>query len=304
MPAKKFSLIVVVFAFSLLIVAGLLHSQHFIYNENSLLYQYQEHKLDNLRDTKIMTLIVGDSSAGNAIDAAYFSKLSGERSVSVALTGSFGLIGTLNMIKKVLPAHPEIKNIIIMQSLDVWYRPLSLTGYFMIRSTPLSEMKGSINNIYAQYLAYLFDIQEINWFVKHLFEKLETVMDAEYDFFKQKPHTYANGKSHLKGKDHLSKAINADKVKVLSLIDRLCKREKLNCVYLHGPLHEKLVKEDKVTIDAINKTLSNTMHTIHFDPKPYALSEDKMGDSNDHVDVSYKKQSTKESYNKAFKGKF
>lgn len=304
MPAKKFSLIVVIFAFSLLIVAGLLHSQHFIYNENSLLYQYQEHKLDNLRDTKITTLIVGDSSAGNAIDAAYFSKLSGERSVSVALTGSFGLIGTLNMIKKVLLEHPEIKNIIIMQSLDVWYRPFSLTGYFMTRSTPLSEMKGIIDNLYSKYLAYLFDIQEINWFVKHLFETLETVMDAKYDFFKQKPYTYANGKYHFKEKHHLSRTINTDKVKVLSLIDGLCEREHLNCVYLHGPLNEKLVKEDNATVDAINKTLSNTMHTIHFDPEPYALSQDKLGDSDDHVDVSYKKQSTKESYNRAFKGKF
>ncbi len=296
MSYKKFSYIVLIFASALFVIAGFLHSLHLVYNENDRILAYQEHKLQKL--TKIETLIVGDSSAGNAIDAKYFSKLSHSKTLNVALTGSYGIIGSLNMLKRVAKEHKELKNVIIMQSLDVWYRPLNLTSYFKTRSTPLSEMSGVIDSLYSKYFAFLFNIKEINWFIKYLYEDKDSTIDIKHDYTKQKKYTFANGKKRLKEGVGLKDKIDKDKLKILSLMDNFCGEKKLQCSYLHGALHVSLVKKDKKIIEHINTELSNVMKNIYFVPKPLAIQQRYMGDSNDHVDVSYKLQSTKESYNR------
>jgi hypothetical protein len=283
-------------------VAGFLHSLHITYNENDRILEYQNKKLKKLKNEVIQTLIVGDSSAGNAIDAEYFSKISGSKTVNVALTGSYGLIGSLNMIKRVVSEHKELKNIIIMQSLDIWYRELSLTAYFKTKYSSLKEMNGIIDNLSSKYLAYLFNIQEINWFVKSLYEEADSEIDLNHDYTKQKPYTFSNEKKSLKEDTHLKDRVNRDKIKVLAMIDRYCGEKELNCIYLHGPLHVSLVKKDRKIIENINSTLSKTMKNITFIAKPFALKATQLGDSNDHVDIGYKLQTTKESYNNV-KGK-
>ena len=93
-------------------------------NGNDVLRQYQFAKLETFQGD-INTIIVGDSSAGNAIDAELFSELSQGKTINTSLTLSFGLVGSLNMSKQALAKHPEIKNIIIIQTLGIWNQSFS-----------------------------------------------------------------------------------------------------------------------------------------------------------------------------------
>ncbi len=303
MRAKKFSLIIVAFAFLLLLIAALLHSQDFAYNENTLLLQYQLKKLKKNLHTDVETIIVGDSSAGNAIDASYFSQLSKSQTLNLALTGSYGLIGTYNMMQRALQEHKEIQNVLIMQSFDVWYRPLSLTSYFKTRVTPLSDMKAIIDNIYSQYLAYILNIKELNCFVKYLTKEPHYSIDTAHDFLKIKAATYANTKKKFRESNRLKEGVDGDKIAILKRIDALCGTKKLHCSYLHGPLHVSLVQKDSTIINSINKILTQSMKNIHFNPMPYAVAQRKLGDSNDHMDIAFKKESTKEIYERMKKEK-
>ena len=87
------------------------------------------HKIESAREP-VETIIVGDSSAGNAIDATLFSELSGGQTLNLALSRLHGFEGSLNMAKQARKLHPEIKNIVFVQSLDMWALTFSREGFF------------------------------------------------------------------------------------------------------------------------------------------------------------------------------
>jgi hypothetical protein len=97
---------------------------------NDQILAYQIEKLEQSRDRAIEAIIVGDSAAGNAIQADLFSKITGKSTIHVALTGSYGFVGSLNMVKQARRVHPEIQNVIIVHTLDMWFRPFSRQGFF------------------------------------------------------------------------------------------------------------------------------------------------------------------------------
>ena len=68
---------------------------------NDVIADYQIQKIDDKEFDEIDTIFVGDSSLGNAIDKKLFNSISKLRSENLSLTGSYGIAGSLGMIKKV-----------------------------------------------------------------------------------------------------------------------------------------------------------------------------------------------------------
>jgi hypothetical protein len=292
MNNKKFITFIFIFILIIYILAFILHIYHKPYTSNELILNYQEKKIDKLYNTNIQTIIVGDSSAGNAIDANEFTKLSNKKTINLSLTGSYGLIGSLNMIKNIHKKHPEIKNIIIMQTLDIWRRPLSKTSFFKSNKEPLLKNEDLINNIYFEYIKYIFNLKELKWAIKNTTHKLKTKIDLNHDYTKQSKKKFSNKKKRLKNR-LLSKNIHRDNIKLLKAIDNYCSENKLKCIYLHGPLHETVVKNSQDTIKNINSTIKNNISSIVFLENTFAVEPSKLGDSNDHIDPKYKKIITK-----------
>jgi len=83
-------------------------------------------------ENNIETLFIGDSSLESVIDDKLFSMLSQSKTSNMALVGIFGYAGSYNMLKKVLSnPNNKIKNVIIVQTLDMMTRPVSYKGYLL-----------------------------------------------------------------------------------------------------------------------------------------------------------------------------
>ena len=115
----------------LIIYGGLLIFVYFVSTEPKLpfefLYQYQRKKIQS--KGKYHTIFIGDSSLGNAIDSDFYSNATSNKSINLALTGAYGYAGSYNILKKSIQYHPEIKNVVLMQSLDTLCRSTSYKGY-------------------------------------------------------------------------------------------------------------------------------------------------------------------------------
>lgn len=83
-------------------------------------------------ENNIETLFIGDSSLESVIDDKLFSILSQSKTSNMALVGVFGYAGSYNMLKKALSnPNNKIKNVIIVQTLDMMTRPVSYKGYLL-----------------------------------------------------------------------------------------------------------------------------------------------------------------------------
>ncbi len=276
----------------------------FASSDNDIIRRYQTQKI--VSSEKIETLIVGDSSAGNAIDATYFTELSGDQTTNLALTGSFGLVGTYEMIHEVSVHHPELKNVIIIHTLDIWRRPFAKEGLFELRrgqnlffwssffdrSPVLSylEYAGQFKNILRAGRALLAKTP-LGSFIPSDAQIL--LIDETHDYLKQESSTYKNGEKTLQGDEKLSSLIDEDKQKIFSMIDNLCGERKLNCLYLHGPIHEMVYHNSLPEVEAIHEKLQSAENIVALE-KIFEYKNNQMGDSINHVDVSGKRTVTKD----------
>lgn len=299
MKNKKFSLIITSFIILIFSISGILHFLEIDYSSNDVLLSYQENKLKKFSNIPIKTIIVGDSAAGNAIDAIYFSSLSKQATINLSLSGSYGLIGSLNMIKKAIKEHKEIKNILIIQTPDIWRRALPLTSYFKTRSDELYKSSKLIDNIYSKYISFIFNTKEIKWFLKNL--KNDKKYNIENDYIKQSSKKFSNGKKHLDINETLEKNVHNDKINELIFLDKFCLEKNLNCIFMHAPIHEDLLNNSKDARKNINDSIIKNAKNITFIPSYYYLQANKVGDSEDHVDTKYKSESTKALYTKSKK---
>ena len=275
-----------------------------IFNKyNRVIFLYQMDKLEKTVQSND-TIIVGDSSGGNSIDSVYFSNLSNQSTQNLALTGDFGLVGTFEMMTRALEKNPELKNIIIIQTLHIWKRPFSKEGIFEFGDLKLLDVWASYfsSNPYLEYLEYSTQVKNIlelgryvlekTFFSQFLFDPAHRAsIDIERDYLKQGQKTYANSRLHVKEGEHLESNIDSNNEKIFRRMDAWCGEKQINCLYLNGPIHETIFKNSVVQIQVLNQFLGN-FENIKIFPQVFFYENGKMGDSGDHVDVSFKRQST------------
>ena len=259
------------------------------------LTNYQLSKIDNTDYVDIA--IVGDSSAGNGIDANLLGKTLNKKAISLALTGSFGYGGSYIMAKKAI--QKGAKQILVVHTVDMPTRPSHLdqrASVFLIRSfSDLLNLAESIHHVLGLYLSKDIVTTAIKQTFKYFFSNVDDTENkrsdpSKYDYIKQ------HEKINVENIDIKisSSLINKDKLYYLNKLVDYCNEQKVKCSYAHGPIHHSFCKNNSDYLSKVNILISNTGISL-LSEKPYCMNNNEVGDSEDHIHPNYKKTST-ESY--------
>ena len=259
---------------------------------------YQIQKLNKNDFKSIDTIFVGDSSCGNAISSKFFDSISNLKSKNLALSRSFGLLGSVGMIKKSLEKNPEIKNIIIIHTLDIWDDGYSKESILELFSFKEIKKYLDIKTVFSYY----FNLKEITWHAKFIMNKFTNkklkYIDIKNDYIKQENKKYSNKKIKVDGRQNLNNIkISKWKFKELSLLQELCQDKKLNCLFLNGPIHKEVIQNSKIFVNYMNNQLSNQFSKIKYFQNVSTYEGTKMGDTYDHIDNRFKNEVTYDYYN-------
>jgi hypothetical protein len=297
---KQFSLLlmaIVVITYGLIIIFNVWDP---VPTGNRMLFYYQMAKLESESNKDTINIIVGDSSAGNAIDAQYMGELSGQKTLNLGLTGSFGLIGSANIMEQAWHLLPHLKNVIIIQTPDIWRRPIETEAYFSTKYwfNPL-DFQGfyTVNEAIRKYMEWR--LRPAHFYVAALSifgygPKDSDGVDHLYDYLVQGDVIYGNGTKKTTGDEKLQDVIHKDKIFEVSYMDMMCAKYHLNCIFVHGPLMQEIYMKSPEKYKEFNALLKEKAGHIHIIEKPFYFPTRKMGDSLDHVGVAYKKEVTKE----------
>ena len=296
--SKKF---VKLFSFTIFIIIFLsfiLNRLNLPINSNNLILNYQLEKINSKEFKKIKTIIIGDSSAGNGIDAKYFSLLSGLNTSNLSLTGSWGIVGSTGILKNAIEKNSNIKNVIIMHTLDIWDRPFAKES--VLRLFSIKEIKDILG--IENYLAFLFNPKEIKWTFYYLSDlifsrKKLDIVDLNYDYLMQDNKKYSNNKRFYKNQDLNNITVSNDKLKELRLLEKECITNDLNCIFVNGPMHKDVIKNSNKLKEYIKNKLPEKFQNIKYYNDILYFENYKMGDSLDHIDPNFKKESTLKYYN-------
>jgi len=297
LEAKSFSILFLLLLVLILVSSFVLNILDFSINDNDVIRKYQLAKIYNKKFTTVSTIIIGDSSGGNAINSNYFSKLIGQKSVSLCLTGSWGLSGSLGMLKKALHENNNIKNVIIIQTLDIWGRPYSKESILELFLSSEIRKYISINAL----ISYYFNPREVLWHVEYFFKWLtgkntERKIDLENDYILQGEKTYANGLSIMNPASTLNKErISTAKEEELKILQDFCHENSLNCIFSNGPIHNLVYKNSAQFFKYLNSDIRSKF-TIKYINKIFIYNNEKMGDSSDHIDIKFKNNVTYDYY--------
>ncbi len=273
-------LVFTVFAF---FESNYLRSLNVPYTTSDLLIDYQVSKLYSANNFELV--VVGDSSAGNAINATYMSKLTEMETVNVSLTGGAGFVGTYNMIRHAINTQPNLKGVVIVQTLDIWRRGFAEKSYLStLYDLPPLKFEGILSE--KGELAQ-FNPSEIYWFLRYKLRGVNQGVGIENDYIAQRDARYSNEGISLDNDEGLSSFISDEKIQMLKLIGSLCEKNSLTCLYLHGPIHDGFYQNSKEVVVDINKKLEKSM-SVKVYKDLFIYPGNKMGDSTDHIDPQYK----------------
>ena len=263
---------------------------------NDIILDYQLKKINNNEFNKVDTLFIGDSTGGNAINSDFFNSISKLNSENLSLTGSFGISGSLGILKKAFEQNSNLKNIIIIHTLDIWNRPFSKNAILLL--FPFMEMYKYLD--YSSVFSHFFNLREISWNLKYfkkkiLNDKTIPIIDTQNDYMTQGKKKFSNKKLQIDSVLNLDGIeISEGKSKEMKMLDNFCKNNNLNCLFLNGPI----LKESFVNGDLLLKTKINERFSyIKYFPRIFQYDSYMIGDSSDHIDPRYKNTSTNDIYN-------
>lgn len=266
--------------------------------DNDVIRNYQIEKL-KVNSGKLDTIILGDSSSGNGFNSKYFNQLSGLNSLNLSLTGSWGIFGSIGMIKEAQKYNSNIKNVIIIHSLSIYNRDISKEA--LLTLFPIDETIKFIGM--NEWLGYYLNLDEYIWNLKYFVKKfilkkpLNWEIDYKNDYIKQNINKFSNNKIQPKFDDNQKYLkISNDKIEEILYLNNFCKNYFLNCIFLNGPMHEDLIEYINSPEDFILQNLLDKFENVIYVPDLFLYSNFKMGDSSSHIDVSFKNESTHNFY--------
>lgn len=244
-----------------------------------VLYKYQLKKIKENREVR--TLFIGDSSLGNAIDSEEFAGLSSTPTISCALTAMHGYAGSYNILKTAVQHHPEIKNVVLMNSLRMQMMPVSFSGYVRTMNSfndilELPDLE-KINAI-SEFWLYVFSIE-----VDQFGDQKDLIQN---DYIKQGKKRQSVQISKGFGTDQITQ----NKNKFLKKIVHFCRKKDLNLIYVHGPIYDELANRSQDYIETINREISGT--GVQLVPDIVSFGDSDMGDYIDHIEPGSKRAYT------------
>jgi hypothetical protein len=241
---------------------------------NHEIYGYQRDKVDTARTIDIA--FVGDSSLGNAINAALFSSLTGHNTVNLALTGSYGSGGAYNMTYKVLQNHtPDL--IVVMQSIDVMRRKDAFPGFYF--SADASQLlTTSPIRILELYFSLKTARRVIDELWKNGFAKPEKLFVNDY-IGQTSGHSPT---AELGMNPLLPNMIVQAQLDYVGQIAELCRHHGAECVYAYGPIYDGYCVQAADYVAKVESGVAATGLPI-VAGTPLCIPEAELGDTVDHV---------------------
>jgi hypothetical protein len=273
---------------------------HHLLTDNDLLLSIQRDKIKHSENVEIA--FVGDSSLGNSIDARLVEKMTGKRTINAALTGSFGVQGSLNMARGIYQNNRKsLRTIVLMQSLWSPTVDVDWVAYYdtkcllcskgatslihdMSSQRSFSNYLGEFVNSYfnRNYVAARVDV------IRNGAPKSKIVWDSTLDYFTQgvPMNLGVENMTPRSGTD-----VKAENMFFLHRFEQFCIEAQLTCLYAHGPLYSGYLSRLGLFVADVNKTISE-----HFSrgisAEPYPLSNNDAGDSWDHTRPASKRLTT------------
>jgi hypothetical protein len=228
------------------------------------LLRFQESKIAAATDVE--TVFLGDSSLGYALDAREFSRLSGQKTANLALTGyNYGMPGAYVLLTEVLK-RTRPKNVVIAISPQTFALSIDQLDGLPVRGLLQASRRNPVR---------LFTISPaISWQVlkilsKELFDKRFLLEGIDY----------ASGRRPTPSEafyqyDYLAPARSV--LDVNSVIEtwgskvpndydvffrkmaQLCREEKLNCLYVHGTLLDLIVGRNQAFIRELGERIQSS----------------------------------------------
>jgi hypothetical protein len=255
---------------------------------NAEIYDYQLKKIEHLKKADIV--FVGDSSLGNGIDAKYFTDLSGLTTANLALSGSYGLGGSLNMIHRVLKNGDHPKAVVIMQSITTMTKSHAFAGYFF-SAPPLSKLSLPPDKILEIYLNLGAAKQILRQLMRKGLHIKQPAITNDYLEQRWSPNQPAEI-IEAKLKPLLPDMIAEGQLEYLAQIANLCRSSRLICIYAHGPVYEGYCQEARAYLERLDTKIRLTgLHVLSG--TPVCLEQNEIGDSIDHVKPDLKQVFTR-----------
>jgi hypothetical protein len=239
----------------------------------------QRHQVLKLAaETRIDTLLVGDSTLGNAIDAEAWSRQTGEHVLSLALTGDFGYAGSLNNLRRAVRRHRP-QRVILMHTAEMPTRPVSWSG-LVWTAERVEDLAGAPP---VEIARGLFDAQ-MAWNVV-----LTLVFGARPAAFALEGREYPAQRSDGdptplgQGDQPLRQAaIVPAKMEMLDEIGRLCRGFGIRCFYAHGPYVEPQCSRSAPYFAAVNARIAQSGLKV-IAGSPRCMARHEAGDAEDHA---------------------
>ena len=253
--------------------------------EAGSLVAFQQRKLQSSQ--RIDTLLVGDSSLGDGVSARLFDRLTGHRSLNLALNGAFGYAGSYNMLRRAWRSHPEIRTVVFMHTADMMTREADFDGY--VRSAPspdlLSRDAHAKWEIVKAFVRELFDYHAVTDLLRMI--RGEPPLKFAGDYVAQEGPLPSGADAAVLARD-----INPDKVYFLAASEEFCLAHNLRCLYAEGPLLDTKLSKSRPYLAAAHKIIRGTGMPIAVE-EPFAVPPAMIGNSEAHIAPQFAPISTR-----------
>ena len=255
---------------------------------NRNLFDYQVRKIDQADHIDI--IFVGDSSLGNAIDADLFGRLAGVQTLNLALSGTYGLGASYNMIRRSFERHhPSL--VVVMQSLKTMKRPEAAAGYFFTTDHPqwtdLSPVE--LAKVYLSFRAASETVSEIR---RNGLTRMATAMVGDYVPQQLRAADRLAPMAEVAEEPLLPGMISREQLRFLDRIGAFCKSQGVPCLYASGPIFDGYCVQSAAYQAALADAVRVAGLTM-VEGTPLCMPSDQVGDAVDHVKPEFKDEYTR-----------
>jgi hypothetical protein len=290
---KHKSFIVFGFLLSGFIMISMSFLIHSAVHENHL-WRMSQNRLLQIKTESANIIFIGDSSLGEALDENYFSEISGIKTKNFSLTaGPHGFAASYNILRHIVERKSDVKLVVMVQTPWIWASSdFALGGYCSTvdgldshKPIELELLKSRFDCLYYEYANIGILKDEIKQ--RLMRGGIKTPEDR----------TYKNGKKNVleeirSGKFEKIRKLPPNKVKAIHMIDDYMADKKIKLLYIQGTLHRQIAEKYRSSIAKQQKILKELKHIVFIEKYLYPRNEN-MGNTENHVDISYKKGATR-----------
>lgn len=248
--------------------------------EALLHYQLAKIALTDVPDT----VFLGDSSLGNAIDAAYWQQRTGRPARSFALTAGFGYEADYNLLRRILArGRPQV--VVFMHTGDLLQRPPPSFGYWATSPDLVPRLAFSLYSrlnasTVRDSMVYLG--RYVGWSFLGAAKPAEVAgVEEGIDYIPQSSRRRRDYEETPVPK-WMSNKILARNVEIFRKISALCRENGLTCLYAHGPLVMPWCEEGRSYFEDGAEQIAGAGLDL-LSPFPLCLPPEHVGDTEDHV---------------------